>query len=796
MVRVRSGNKRLAGIALLGVFLLVGAACSGGGGDGDGVAGVPTGTLAATNFLAILGPGNQVLLPSLFIDQTLEFEFVGAVDDGIFGGFVVDGTGNPVESFGVGAQPSLAVPYLAFVDQAAAQAGFEIRENTQNGPLLDGYVIGRHRDRPDTIVIDPRVSAFNPFGLTPNAGFLPESEYTYRILANSGLTVSNGVPVRPAGVDPMMLPIVLSPESPLPQPSPVFRAGSVLGGNPTSPQVVAIEAYGPMGLVAGTASDPLPSQGGFILIRFSAPVDPTSLDLGVNLVVRNTDVVTSGEPEGILVPGTIVVPPPVSDTVTFTPLPTFGPGLSLTQGYAISVSVGSFGDPGVAPILGLPQGSPPAQLPLANSMQSTFTTDPCPTCPGSFNVVESFTSGTQEDTGYAPVFGTVGGWANAATPGELVGSEISGTPLAGGNPQNLGSRTQVAIPIGPGTTLPLTTIPFSGLFSPFDSASNNLGASVNPNGGSHSMWLTDAVDIGNPTSSLELVEWGPVNNLTITTTYPQYQAWAGSTTRTAPLNCPAGLTGLSASYADNYDIAPVQAADPLNLNPAQPVPGAGGVQVTAPSPYVLPSLFTSHVPFPVFSPPYDYIGSGQGAGGLLLEINIEPGSQLPNFNRYRATAATPARRLIGAPLSSGLVVSEASGCDTYAFRFTFVDVVASSQSLFYDVNAGGVPSYLGIALTPSPASQPAGTSSRWEFEGATGLLAPNQPAGSSTGFLTYWDGMPGTGSFNPLVLADPANPMAPQLTGNRYFRFRATLRSDNITNARPRYSSLIAVIGL
>ena len=50
------------------------------------------------------------------------------------------------------------------------------------------------------------------------------------------------------------------------------------------------------------------------------------------------------------------------------------------------------------------------------------------------------------------------------------------------------------------------------------------------------------------------------------------------------------------------------------------------------------------------------------------------------------------------------------------------------------------------------------------------------------------------GMFFPEVLNNPAMPTAPQLTGRRYFRFRVTLRNNNLTNGRQCYNSFIMAV--
>mgnify|MGYP003575806426 CR=1 FL=1 len=73
----------------------------------------------------------------------------------------------------------------------------------------------------------------------------------------------------------------------------------------------------------------------------------------------------------------------------------------------------------------------------------------------------------------------------------------------------------------------------------------------------------------------------------------------------------------------------------------------------------------------------------------IIEMNVEPGFQLANFNRFRATANTPVRRLIGAPMSTGSSVAALGGFEIYHMRFTFVGIEAQAQSAFYDSAARG-----------------------------------------------------------------------------------------------------------
>lgn len=788
--------------------------CGGGGGGGGGPSN--PGRLEATSFVGFptapsTGANQGQPLPQVFRDEAVEFTFAGPIDDGIFGGFVEDASGNPVEFRGLSPNSSGEIIYYAYVQQAAARSSLEIRENTLSGQMLPSYIIGRNRDRPDTLVVDPKVSSTNSFGLPGNAGYAANTEYTFRIPATNDILVM-GDPVDPVGVAPLSLPITTPSFTTSPQVSLLFFTSNAFSPDPVPPQVLTVAAASG---AAGTPADPL-GQDEAIVVTFSKLIDPTSVDVLRNFRVRNTDILVNGEPAQV--PGGLsFMEIDGRSVVTFTPTPGYGPGLPAsnpTQGYNIQVRVGTFGDPTVPNILGQPQGTPPSQLELANSLEGVLTTEPTPGAAGALTISESFEDTDQRDDGFVPTFNPMI-WADFSDPNNpifLSANPISGSPTAlsgpGGSPANLGTRVQFTM------NIQLTTTPFPGLFSPFDAATAvnpanppNLGANVNPNGGSHIMHLYESADLGNTRDGLELVEWGPTSNQVASSCYPSVRHWAGLTTATGPLQNPGGAQGLSINYSANYDLSTMQTPDPN---------GSGGVLIGAIHPYVIPqNVFSIYEPFQVFDPVFDYVGTGTGSGNLVFETNIEPGppgGPVPpgnppgcavtaiNLNRYRATAVTPRRRLIGAPLSVQLanfggnitaINSNAQGYDVYDMRFTFVGAVSSVQSKFYDTGLSS-PTFESITINPPPLNQPAGSVAVWEFESASMIVNATTPAaGTNTGFQAYWTGAaqdpnnPGapTGSFDPSVL--------PVLSGNQFIRWKLTSRSAHLINGVQTYNGLI-----
>ncbi len=370
-------------------------------------------------------------------------------------------------------------------------------------------------------------------------------------------------------------------------------------------------------------------------------------------------------------------------------------------------------------------------------------------------------------------------WNAPAQAGMLAGLPLTGSPLATwqGNPAGLGTRWQVTV-----QPVPIWT---GGVYSPFDTPTNNLGPGINPNGGSRIMHLYEAVDLGLPRAALELVEWGPFANTVLGANYPGFTMWCGQTLAQASM-IPNSSIGMSAVYNYNYDQPTWQAPDPANMNP---LGGTGGVRVVNTSIYSTTSTFSNFFPFPVLNPCFDYMGVGGGAGNLVLEQRTAPNTvSALNMNRLLATSFNPVRRLIGGPAAT---VAASAGLEVYHMRFTFMNLEASARSLFRDcgVPAPHAPIYLSFATTPALNAQPAGASVRIEVEGASALLNPTTPLGATTGMITFAQGLSPNITTTPQALHNPMFPTTPQLSGRRYFRTRTTLRGNHLTNQSPAFDS-------
>lgn len=761
----------------------------------------------------------------VFRDQALLLSFDGPVESAPFGGFVQSGGGPRVF---LGRTPGLlTAPYYAFVDQAAARAAIVVTKNAASGQQIS-YVLGVAVGDPQSVVIDPRVDPAYGFSLASSAGFgvdagATTTEYVFQIPAGSALRVGGRRPAAAGLPLGTALPAVLQPGG-AGTPAIGFGVVDAYVADPTPPDVVSITAESG---ATGTPGDPI-SATDRILVRFSRRVTSASIDFQSNFRVRNTNVLFGGAPsalQGSIVPYDVYNGLPCdplavgagSDAYCFLPSPDFGPGVGGAQGYDIEVRVGSFGDSTIAPIRGETAVVGGLGPPLAGELAATFRTAACPTCaPFAPSLIETFDDFQKLDGAFVGPFGPAR-WASSTAPGVLTGRTIAGS-AAGTNVVSLGTRVQFSV-----DPTPLATNP-SGLFSPFDASLANTTAcgadcggggcnlGINPNGGSHIMHLFEGVEFNQTRDALELVEWAPVSGVTLATTYPSMSIWCGLTGVNASISGSLppvpNQPGLSSAYGANYSalptglpgttLIPFQSNDPSVFELIPAMQGGNGVsgrvRVFGAASYTVAANIGAFYPYPAFTTPFDFapIPTTPGGGNLVLEMNIEPGSQCPNFHRYRATAATPVRRIIGVPLSAvpagNTAIAAFGGFDIYRTRFTFVGRRSTARSLWYDSGAAA-PVYAGFQLSPSPVpgavgGQPAGTQSVWTLDGFAGAGTPVPAAvPTASGVVVDAAGVVQSNALTALTNAQC-----------RFFRFRVDFLANTATNASPSFDALIVSI--
>jgi hypothetical protein len=795
----------------------------------DAAASLPTSIYTNESVLIIFQPGSQI-------------------DPAPLGGFFSAVPGGPPQVFQASV-PSVTgfADYFAFANQTAARDAVRVYRNVAGPNQIPGYIVGRLVNNPNIVVIDPVIPSTNPFGLATQDNWPinpnptdPTNAYVLNIPAASALAMGGiSVPAFPPGATssfPFNLPVPFQPAGTTGIVPTGWFVSTAQAPDPIPPQIISVE---PEGGEAGTPADPMPANSN-LHITFSKKISFATIDFLKNLVVRNLDVLVNGQPA--LVPGTMVpfdptlglpcdpnTPAGDSKVFCFIPSPSFGPGVSATEGFDIEIKIGFNTDPNEA-IRGIPQGPTATQLPLSNSLLVVLRTAPCtignPGCsPTVATVTEGFDDAAKLDTSFVAPFGTCR-WNASTALGQLTGRAMTGSASTFIPGVTLGRAQFVVDPQPAGT---------GGLFSPFDASAAQTTAcmancggpcnvGVNPNGGSHIMHLYEATEMGSTKDSLELVEWSPVGQLVTPSTYPTMSIWAGVTSVVAPItsvagSCPgagANQCGLNSAYGANYGptggvgtpLLPFQQNDPTvsedayagyNGVPQPPPPTAPDrIRVFGPANYVANSNFGQFYGYPLFTTPFD-LAQANGAGGtgtnLLLEMNIEPGNQCPNFHRFRATFSTPARRLLGPPISAiapGALhtASGGAGFDIYRMRFTFVGRRSSARSLWYDTGSNA-PIYQNVILNPSPVpgvGQPDGTTTIWKLDGKAGPPPlPSPSALPTTADNIVFDA---TGAFQLGALTNLT------VTSSRFFRFRVDMLGNASTNAVPTFNNLIMVFQL
>lgn len=746
---------------LLGVFgFLSILGCDSGGGSGGGSG--PVAQVAATSFLgAPTVMGGPV--PATFRNEALLLTMSGTVDPTPFSGFLTaQGSQTPLAFVGKSSVSLSGVPYNAFLDQLAARTAIRIFDDA-SATAITSVIIGRSLVDPRVLVIDPVVPFGNAFLIPVSSGFAPGAQIDLYVPPGSALR-AGGLPVGTFGGLPPQTP---PPFSSTPAPATLLVTGANFVPDIAAPFVNDVTT---VGLAGGAASTPI-QDNDVIRVSFSEPIDANSINLGVNLIVRNLSVQTQAEPNGVLVP--VVVTFDVTQSIVFlTPQPSFGPGP-----YQIRVDVGGQNLSAAAQIKDQPGADPSVQNALGNTLAVTFTTIVNPQAPLALSIIEDFSTNTTQDTAFNGRYNNAR-W-NVQGSGRAEALPISGSAQPG---QSLGTRIQFTIN-------PSTPPPVTAFFSPFDAmGTNNLGATVNPNGGSHSQFLYagNAPELADGiTDSIELVEWGAA--FTLGSPFPF--TFGGFSMRLSHSTAnPLGTFGLTSVYSQNYDfdnpqnefIQPTSHPGNLALNEAP-------ITVVPSSPYVVPTLASMFVPFPSLSTLFDYddfqrteisaLTNQATQPSLLVDIDIPPPVAVNNnfiFGNF-PLSPVPIRRLI-AP--SGSTLAAVSDNVAAHMRFTFVGRNSSVRSLYYDLGVAATNGdFFSLTTVPSISARPTGTAIIVRAESADGFngSTPISPSG-----LRVIHDRAGNFSASNLDLLD----------GRRYVRFLVEFESNTNTNVSPFLESL------
>jgi hypothetical protein len=207
--------------------------------------------------------------------------------------------------------------------------------------------------------------------------------------------------------------------------------------------------------------------------------------------------------------------------------------------------------------------------------------------------------------------------------------------------------------------------------------------------------------------------------------------------------------GLTTGFAANYSDTPVTCVNNLGSYPISNSPYRGWA--TGPA-------FTSN---------WGYNGSDN----VILEVVCTCGGASNSWTGYWQVlnSGSVQRTAYTRPSWAGAPAVTTNNYH-YDTRFTFLIDVSEAQSHWYDMGIR-TPQFLDVFLEPDLSSQPAGTSSEWKFQGA--------PEDVSVG------GVPDVTSATQWI--DDLE----QLTGLRFVRFHVDFKSNQSTNARPMFDTVV-----
>lgn len=207
--------------------------------------------------------------------------------------------------------------------------------------------------------------------------------------------------------------------------------------------------------------------------------------------------------------------------------------------------------------------------------------------------------------------------------------------------------------------------------------------------------------------------------------------------------------GLTTTFASNYSDTPVTCVNNVASYP------------------ITNTIRQAWTAGPTFTTNFQYNGNDN----VILEVFCTCGGASNNWTGYWRTPASGSVQLTAytrAPWAGAPAVSTSNWhMDT---RYTYLIDQSEAQSHWYDMGIRS-PQFLDVFLEPDLSSQPAGTSSEFKFQGTTEDL--NVGGVPDLTNVTQW--------------VDDLE----QLTGLKYIRFHVDFKSNQSTNTRPMFDSVI-----
>jgi len=439
-----------------------------------------------------------------------------------------------------------------------------------------------------------------------------------------------------------------------------FRTSDLYLPEQEPPEFTGVGGAGGLGFRPEPAAGDPVAYDAEIVLEFSEPILPASMDAGSTVLVRNLDVLDFlGRP--IEVPGTLA---PEADGRTWVFTPSFHYG---TGPYRISVELTS----GITDL---------ARNPLALPRVLEFTTEHNPDVDTIGVLSESFDTNAFED-----VVATDAEW-NTTVPGELRGGAIT--------------RSVVSVnyvPQLPNSNVALVDFPL---------VSAN-GTSVCPTWpkGARVQASYAAADIGMPGAITE-VYWGPSSNALFAATHSNLKIRLGHTKNASGV--------LGSTFSKNFrDGEPSPHYDGVYH-----VPQDSNVNAT---PGTITPV-TNHWPFPKLTTPFEY--DGKDGLVLDFQADGANDCQLLRawfFGAVGVAGSPGARNVVGTTKSATTGDFTSGQPLVYDMAFEIRRRLTRARSRFYDT-AQPKPDYAEPIL--SPPVQPGGADFTLEWQGAHGMPDP------------------------------------------------------------------------